>query len=161
MKNQKIGKSNLEASRLILGCMRMSEKTAEEAKEIIEKAFSLGINHIDHADIYGGGKSEKIFSKALKLTDIQREDLVIQSKCGIRQGMYDFSYEYIMKSVAGILKRLDIEYLDILLLHRPDTLMEPDEIARAFNELKEAGRVKHFGLSNCNTGQIKLIQKYL
>lgn len=161
MKIQKIGKSDLQASRLILGCMRMSELTSEQAKNVIEKAFSLGINHIDHADIYGGGKSEKIFAEALKLTNIKREDLVIQSKCGIRQGLYDFSYEHIMKSVAGILQRLEMDYLDILLLHRPDTLMEPDEVARAFKELKEAGKVKYFGLSNCNKGQIKLIQKYL
>lgn len=160
MKTVKIGKSNIEASRLILGCMRMASKTVEEVKDIIEKAYSLGINHIDHADIYGGGKSEEVFGKALKLTNIKREDLIIQSKCGIKKGEYDFSYEYIMESVEGILRRLDTEYLDILLLHRPDTLMEPEEVAKAFDELQKSGKVRNFGLSNVNAGQIKLLQKY-
>lgn len=125
MEQIKIGKSDLKASRLVLGCMRMEAKSVEEAKEVIEKAYSVGINHIDHADIYGGGKSEEIFAEALKLTGIKREDLIIQSKCGIREGFYDFSYDHIMRSVEGILARLQTDYLDILLLHRPDTLMEP------------------------------------
>lgn len=157
---QKIGKSDLEASRLILGCMRMAGKTVNEAKEIIETAFELGINHIDHADIYGVGASEEIFAEALKLTNIKREELIIQSKCGIKKGEFDFSYEYIMESVEGILKRLDTSYLDILLLHRPDTLMEPEEVAKAFDELYKSGKVKYFGVSNQNSGQIKLLQKF-
>lgn len=157
---QKIGKSDLEASRLILGCMRMAGKTVNEAKEIIETAFELGINHIDHADIYGVGASEEIFAEALKLTNIKREELIIQSKCGIKKGEFDFSYEYIMESVEGILKRLDTSYLDILLLHRPDTLMEPEEVAKAFDELHKSGKVKYFGVSNQNSGQIKLLQKF-
>lgn len=157
---QKIGKSDLESSRLILGCMRMAGKTVNEAKEIIETAFELGINHIDHADIYGAGASEEIFAEALKLTNIKREELIIQSKCGIKKGEFDFSYEYIMESVEGILKRLDTSYLDILLLHRPDTLMEPEEVAKAFDELHKSGKVKYFGVSNQNSGQIKLLQKF-
>lgn len=161
MEQIQIGKSDLKASRLVLGCMRMAAKSVEETKEIIEKAFSLGINHIDHADIYGGGKSEEVFAEALKLTNINREDLIIQSKCGIRKGLYDFSYDYIMKSVDGILERLQTEYLDILLLHRPDTLMEPEEVAKAFEELHESGKVRNFGLSNANPGQIKLLQKFV
>ena len=161
MEQIKIGKSDLMASRLILGCMRMEAKSVEEAKEVIETAYSVGINHIDHADIYGGGKSEKIFAEALKLTDIKREDLIIQSKCGIRKGFYDFSYDHIMKSVEGILERLQTDYLDILLLHRPDTLMEPEEVAKAFKELHYSGKVRNFGLSNANPGQIKLLQKFV
>ena len=160
MKTQIIGKSNIKASRLILGCMRMEDKSIEEARDIIQKAYDLGINHFDHADIYGGGKSEEIFAEALKLTNIKREDIIIQSKCGIRKGFYDFSYDYIINSVENILKRLDTDYLDILLLHRPDTLMEPEEVSKAFSYLYEIGKVRNFGVSNCNLGQIKLLQKY-
>lgn len=160
MKTQIIGKSNIKASRLILGCMRMSDKSVEDAKDIIQKAYDLGINHFDHADIYGGGKSEEIFAEALNLTNIKREDIIIQSKCGIRKGFYDFSYDYIINSVENILKRLDTDYLDILLLHRPDTLMETEEVAKAFSYLYETGKVRNFGVSNCNPGQIKLLQKY-
>lgn len=160
MKTQIIGKSNIKASRLILGCMRMADKSVEEARDIIQKAYDLGISHFDHADIYGGGRSEEIFAEALKLTNIKREDIIIQSKCGIRKGLYDFSYDYIIYSVENILKRLDTDYLDILLLHRPDTLMEPEEVSKAFSYLYETGKVRNFGVSNCNPGQIKLLQKY-
>lgn len=161
MKKIFIGNSKIKASRLILGCMRMASCSVEEAKDVIETAYKLGINHIDHADIYGGGKSETIFSEALKLTNIKREDLIIQSKCGIKKELYDFSYDHIINSVNDILQRLNTSYLDILLLHRPDTLMEPKEVAKAFNELKSSGKVKEFGLSNCNPGQIKLIESEL
>lgn len=149
MENINIGKSNIKASRLILGCMRMAACTVDEAKSVIEKSYSLGINHFNHADIYGGGKSEEIFAKALKLTNIKREDIIIQYNCGIKQGQYDFSYEHIMTSV------------DNILIHRPDTLMEPKEVAKVFNELKSSGKVREFGLSNCNPLQIELIQSVL
>ncbi len=163
MKKQKIGTSNIEASRIALGCMRMADKTVEEAKVIIQTALEGGINFFDHADMYGAGKSESIFSEALKSMDVKREDIILQSKVGVRPELqlYDFSYDHIKSSVKGILERLDTDYIDILLLHRPDTMMEPEEIAKAFIELYEAKKVRAFGVSNFNPMQIELVQKYL
>lgn len=163
MKRQKIGTSNIEASRIALGCMRMADKTVEEAKVIIQTALEGGINFFDHADMYGAGKSESIFSEALKSMDVKREDIILQSKVGVRPELqlYDFSYDHIKSSVKGILERLDTDYIDILLLHRPDTMMEPEEIAKAFIELYEAKKVRAFGVSNFNPMQIELVQKYL
>jgi predicted oxidoreductase len=119
-----------------------------------------GINFFDHADIYGKGKSEEIFSEAIQLNSSIREKMILQSKCGIRNGYFDFSKEHIIESVDGILKRLNTEYLDILLLHRPDPLMEPAEVAEAFEELHTRGKVRYFGVSNHNPAQIELLQKY-
>lgn len=163
MKRQKIGTSNIEASRIALGCMRMADKTVEEAKVIIQTALEGGINFFDHADMYGAGKSESIFTEALKSMDVKREDIILQSKVGVRPELqlYDFSYDHIKSSVKGILERLDTDYIDILLLHRPDTMMEPEEIAKAFIELYEAKKVRAFGVSNFNPMQIELVQKYL
>lgn len=163
MKKQKIGTSNIEASRIALGCMRMADKTVEEAKVIIQTALDGGINFFDHADMYGAGKSESIFTEALKSMDVKREDIILQSKVGVRPELqlYDFSYDHIKSSVKGILERLDTDYIDILLLHRPDTMMEPEEIAKAFIELYEAKKVRAFGVSNFNPMQIELVQKYL
>lgn len=163
MKRQKIGTSNIEASRIALGCMRMADKTVEEAKVIIQTALDGGINFFDHADMYGAGKSESIFTEALKSMDVKREDIILQSKVGVRPELqlYDFSYDHIKSSVKGILERLDTDYIDILLLHRPDTMMEPEEIAKAFIELYEAKKVRAFGVSNFNPMQIELVQKYL
>ena len=121
-----------------------------------------GAYFFDHADIYGGGKSEAIFGEALaKDSSIKREDLFLQSKCGIRQGFFDFSKEYILQSVDGILSRLNTDHLDALLLHRPDALMEPEEVHEAFETLYEAGKVKNFGVSNMNPMQMQLLQKYM
>ena len=118
------------------------------------------MNFFDHGDIYGGGRCEELFGKALKLTGIKREDLWIQSKCGIVRGvMYDLSKEHILASVDGILKRLNTEYLDSLLLHRPDALLEPEEVAAAFDELERTGKVRHFGVSNMKPMQIELLKK--
>jgi predicted oxidoreductase len=118
------------------------------------------VNFFDHADIYGGGACEELFGTALKLTGIDRENLFIQSKCGIVRGvMYDLSKEHILASVDGILKRLGTEYLDSLLLHRPDALVEPEEVAAAFDELESAGKVRHFGVSNMKPMQIELLKK--
>lgn len=162
MKYEYLGKSNIKASRLSLGLMRIAEKTDDEALEIIKTAFEVGINFFDHADIYGGGKSELKFAKAIKKLNIKREDYYLQSKVGIRPGIaYDFSYEHIMKSVDEILKRLETDYLDSLLLHRPDMLYEPEEIARAFNELKKSGKVLNFGVSNMNQFQVSYLQSKL
>ena len=124
--------------------------------------MSLGINFFDHADIYGGGECEKIFGNAFSKLNVSRDKIIIQSKCGIVPGkMYDSSFDYIMKSVDGILKRLNTDYLDILLLHRPDALVEPEEVSKAFDELKTKGKVRYFGVSNHRPAQIELLKKYI
>lgn len=157
MKKIQFGTSDLQVASVILGCMRMSG--AENPREIIEIAYENGIDFFDHADIYGGGECETIFGKALKETSIKREDIIIQTKCGIRKGMFDFSKEHIVTSVEQSLKRLGVEYVDALLLHRPDTLVEPEEVAAAFDQLEAQGKVKYFGVSNQKPMQIDLLKK--
>ncbi|WP_080145470.1 aldo/keto reductase [Marinilactibacillus piezotolerans] len=161
MKNIQLGKSDLSVSEVALGCMRMNALEVTEATAVIEAAHESGINFYDHADIYGKGESEKIFSKALKNSSLKREDILLQSKAGIRQGFYDFSKEHLTAAVDGILERLDTDYLDVLLLHRPDALVEPEEVAEVFTALKKAGKVKHFGVSNHSPYQIQLLEKYI
>lgn len=161
MKQLKLGSSDLETSNIALGLMRLADKSTPEATEIIQNAIDLGVDLFDHADIYGGGKSEEVFADAFKQTNVSREDIILQSKCGIRKGFFDFSKDHIIDSTEGILKRLNTDYLDILLLHRPDALVEPEEVAEAFTQLKQQGKVKHFGVSNQNPSQINLLKKYL
>ncbi|MDN6120033.1 MAG: aldo/keto reductase, partial [Lactococcus sp.] len=158
MKQLKFGSTGIEVPSVILGCMRMNSATAPE--KVLQIAVEHGITFFDHADIYGNGECEQVFANSLAKTSIKREDLFIQSKCGIVPGeMYDFSKEHIIQAVNGSLKRLQTDYLDALLLHRPDTLMEPEEVAAAFDELATQGKVRHFGVSNHNPMQIKLLQK--
>ncbi len=157
VKKIQFGTSDLQAASVILGCMRMNG--AEKPAEIIETAYEHGIDFFDHADIYGGGECETIFGKALKETSIKREEIIIQTKCGIRKGMFDFSKEHIVSSVEGSLKRLGVDYIDALLLHRPDTLVEPEEVAAAFDQLEAQGKVKYFGVSNQKPMQIDLLKK--
>ena len=152
-----LGKSGLKVPAVAVGCMRISNMNEREVSAFIDTALSNGANFFDHADIYGGGKSEEVFGKAL--SHLTRENIFIQTKCGIRKGQYDFSYDHIVSSVDGSLKRLGTEYIDVLLLHRPDALMEPEEVARAFSYLKETGKVRNFGVSNHNPYQIRLLQK--
>ena len=154
-----IGGSDLNASSIILGCMRISKMTEKEVSHLVHTALDLGINMFDHADIYGKGKSEEVFAKAIGMNSTIREKMHIQSKCGIRPDHYDLSRPHILGSVDDILKRLDTDYLDLLLLHRPDSLMEPDEIGRAFDLLEKSGKVRHFGVSNQNSAQIDLLKK--
>lgn len=161
MKRVELGHSGVQVPNVSLGCMRMSALDTNEAAQVIETSLEVGIDFFDHADIYGKGESEKTFSKALKETSVKREDILLQSKVGIREGFYDFSKEHITESVEGILKRLDTDYLDILLLHRPDTLVEPEEVAEAFDTLHSAGKVKQFGVSNHRPLQIELLKKYV
>ncbi|EAF5657524.1 aldo/keto reductase [Listeria innocua] len=161
MKRITIGNSDLTASEISLGCMRMADLSKEEANKVINTALENGIDFFDHADIYGGGKSEEVFADAIDMNATVREKMILQSKCGIRQGFFDFSKEHIISSVEGSLKRLKTDYLDTLLLHRPDTLFEPEEVAAAFNELEKSGKVRHFGVSNQNPGQIELLKKYV
>lgn len=144
-----------------MGNMRLPQLSVAEAENLIRSAMEEGINFFDHADIYGKGKSEELFSEAIQMNSSIREKMILQSKCGIRNGYFDFSKEHIVESVDGILKRLNTEYLDILLLHRPDPLMEPAEVAEAFEELHNSGKVKYFGVSNHNPAQIELLQKYI
>ena len=161
MRKIRIGTSTLQASEVSLGCMRISGMDAAAADRLIGAAWDAGIDFFDHADIYGGGKSEEVFAASVARLGIERSRLILQSKCGIRQGMYDFSREHILTSVDGILKRLRTDYLDVLLLHRPDALVEPEEVAEAFGSLQASGKVRHFGVSNHNPGQIELLQASL
>lgn len=146
----------------ILGLMRINGKTVAEVKALLQASLDAGVNYFDHADIYGGGECEKLFAQAIKELKIDRKDYILQSKVGIRPGVaYDFTYEHIVQSVEGILKRLQTTYLDVLLLHRPDMLMEPEVVAKALIELKEGGKVLHFGVSNFHQSSIALLQKHL
>lgn len=160
MKTMKLGKSNLEVPVIGLGCMRITGLGSKaEVRSLIDTAMDQGINFFDHADIYAGGEAEAVFGEAA--ADIPREKMIIQSKCAIHPGTsYDFSKEHILKSVDGSLKRLKTDYLDVLLLHRPDTLMEPEEVAEAFETLEKQGKVRYFGVSNENAMQMELLNHY-
>lgn len=161
MRKLKLGTSQIETGEVALGCMRMANLSRNDAVNVIENAVENGMDFFDHADIYGSGKSEEVFAEALELSSRKRDELIIQTKCGIRKGFFDFSKEHILSSVDGSLSRLRMDYIDILLLHRPDTLMEPEEVAQAFTILKESGKVRYFGVSNQNPMQIELLKKYL
>lgn len=159
MYNINLGKSGLLVPTVAVGCMRIGEMNENEASAFVNTCLENGANFFDHADIYGRGKSEIVFGKAVSA---MREKVIIQTKCGIVRGkMYDFSYEHIMESVNGSLKRFGTEYIDVLLLHRPDALMVPEEVAEAFSRLKALGKVRHFGVSNQNPYQMQLLQNYL
>ena len=160
MKTITLNNTNLSISEIGMGCMRIVElENADAVKGWVDTALEHGINFFDHADIYGKGRCEELFGQVL--TPSLREKIILQSKCSIRPGIaFDFSKEHILNSVDGILKRLNTEYLDILLLHRPDALMEPEEVADAFRILKESGKVRHFGVSNQTPMQMELLSKY-
>ncbi len=159
MKTIRLGKSHLEAPVVVVGAMRLGSLSKDELTRFIHRALELGVNHFDHADIYGGGECEAHFGEAISADgSIKREDLIIQSKLGIRHGFYDFSKDYILSSVDAILSRLRTDYLDVLLLHRPDALVEPEEVAEAFDILEQAGKVRHFGVSNHKPMQVELLK---
>ncbi|MCL2446020.1 MAG: aldo/keto reductase [Oscillospiraceae bacterium] len=160
MKTIQLGNTGMQAPAVAVGCMRMSSLEPAQASTFVQTAMELGMNFFDHADIYGGqGKCEEVFAQAA--AGIPRDKMILQSKCGIRAGQYDFSREHILSSVEGILKRLGTDYLDVLLLHRPDALCEPEEVAEAFDALHAAGKVRHFGVSNHNSMQLQLLQKHV
>ncbi|MFR8548868.1 MAG: aldo/keto reductase family oxidoreductase [Lachnospiraceae bacterium] len=160
MKYVNWGSTDKKVPAIALGCMRMSGIAFEEAVQIVEKALEQEVTFFDHADIYGGGACETVFGKVMREIGCDREKLFIQSKCGIVPGvMYDFSKEHILEAVDGSLKRLGVDYLDALLLHRPDTLMEPEEVAEAFDELERRGKVRYFGVSNQTPMQMELMKK--
>ena len=147
---------------IVVGCMRLGEMDGKRMNAFLHAALEQGANYFDHADIYAGGKSAEIFGQAVKEdSSIKREDLIIQSKCGICKGFYDLSKKHIIESVDGSLKRLQTDYLDVLLIHRPDALIEPEEVASAFDELEKSGKVRHFGVSNHKPMQIELLKRYI
>lgn len=160
MKNISLGNGVLEVPEIGLGCMRITELGSVKAvRELIDTAMDCGINFFDHANIYAKGEAERIFGEAVSPS--LRERMIIQSKCGIRPGIcYDFSKQHILESADASLKRLKTDYIDIFLLHRPDTLMEPEEVAEAFDTLERQGKVRFFGVSNQNAAQIELLNHY-
>ena len=161
MRLMKLGKSELQVPVIAVGCMRFYGLSKSDAELYVQTALDGGANFFDHADIYGGGICEEKFADAIHMNSGVREKIMLQSKCGIRQGMFDFSKEYILESVDNILKRLKTDYLDVLLLHRPDALVEPEEVAEAFDILESNGKVRNFGMSNHNPMQLQLLQKSL
>jgi predicted oxidoreductase len=161
MKNIKLPNNELNASEISLGCMRISSLTNQEISTLIHTAMDEGINFFDHADVYGGGKCEEKFSEALGMNSSLREKMILQTKVGIRRDSFDFSKEHILEAVYGSLKRLKTDFLDVVLLHRPDALVEPEEVAEAFTILETNGKVKYFGVSNQNPMQIELLRKFV
>lgn len=159
MKTMKLGTSTLDVPVVAVGCMRINSLDKAQAETFIQTALEAGANFFDHADIYGGGTCEAIFADAIHMNDDIRENIILQSKCGIGKGMFDFSKKHILEAVDGSLKRLKTDYLDVLLLHRPDTLVEPEEVAEAFDTLESTGKVRHFGVSNQNPMQMQLLKK--
>jgi len=180
MKTYRIAKTDLTVSRIAYGCMKIggtwdhapvSAETEKAAQASVAAALDCGINFFDHADIYTSGKSEEVFGRILKATPGLRDRIVLQSKVGIRfpndayksgePTRYDFSHDHIIRSAEAILRRLQVSHLDILLLHRPDPLVEPAEVARAFDTLQSSGKVRHFGVSNHTPAQIELLRRHL
>jgi len=160
MKSFKAPNSDLTVSSIVLGLMRIAKMSDAEIRALFDAAVDVGVTMIDHADVYGGAPHvcEARFGDAVKLSPADRERIMIQSKAGIRKGYFDFSSEHIIEAVEGSLKALKTEYLDVLLLHRPDTLVEPDDVAKAFDQLHAAGKVRNFGVSNQTPGQIELLK---
>ena len=161
MNTIKIARSDLDASEIALGCMRIASLSNQDIATLIHTALDAGITFFDHADVYGGGKSEEKFAEALDMTPRLRDTMILQSKVGIRKGSFDFSKEHILEAVEGSLNRLRTDHLDVLLLHRPDALVEPEEVAEAFTLLHDSGKVKYFGVSNQNPMQIELLTKFV
>jgi predicted oxidoreductase len=157
-----LGKSELEIPVVAVGCYRMHNIEISEAKYFLKTALDLGANFFEHADIYGQGRCEEMFPEAIGLNADLREKVIIQSKCGmVKNVMHDSSEKHILEAVDGSLHRLKTDYLDVLLIHRPDMLVEPEEVASAFDKLRQSGKVRHFGVSNHGPRQIELLQKYL
>ena len=162
MKEITFGTTGKKLPAIVVGCMRLSGKSREEMERFLHTSVEQGAYFFDHADIYGGGQSEAVFGEAMTSSaSIKREELFIQSKCGIRNGFFDSSKEHIISAVDGSLKRLQTEYLDALLIHRSDALVEPEEVAEAFEELHTKGKVRYFGVSNHKPMQIELLKRYV
>jgi predicted oxidoreductase len=161
MKTLTLPQTDLQASNIILGLMRIEPLSDEEIRTLVGTARDNGINFFDHADIYGSSihGCEARFGQAVKFSPEEREQVIIQSKVGIRSGYFDFSRQHILDGVDGSLNALGTDYLDMLLLHRPDALVEPDEVAAAFDELQQSGKVRNFGVSNHTPGQVELLKR--
>ncbi len=160
MKQIKIGNSELIAPAIGVGCMRLLDLNLAETDKFVKESMEMGLNFFEHADIYGGNQCETQFGTVLEKNSSLRDKMMIQSKCGIVPGkMFDFSREHIIRSTEGILKRLQTDYLDLLVLHRPDALVEPEEVAEAFDYLQGKGMVRNFGVSNHKPMQIELLKK--
>lgn len=162
MKTYPLPQTEVVAPAVISGQMRISDKTDDEIRGLYDAARASGVNFFDHADIYGTSdhQCERRFAEALELSQAEREEIILQTKCGIvkDQGYFDFSYDHIVKQVNGSLAALNTDYIDFLLLHRPDALVEPEEVARAFDDLRHSGKVRHFGVSNHTPRQIDLLK---
>ena len=163
MKMMNVVNGPQNVSVIIQGCMRMPTLTVDEAAEVIRNAAELGINFFDHATVYGHGDAEARFGDAFPKSGVKREDVFIQSKCGINneRGEFDWTYENILDAVDGSLQRLKMDYMDVVLLHRPDLIFDPEEVAAAFDKLEESGKVRWFGVSNLPPMQIELLKKYV
>ena len=155
---------DMYASSIVMGCMRIADKPLAQTEKVMVTAMGEGVNMFDLADVYGGGDAEKVFGVAIRDLGVNRKDYILQTKCGIRKDgigkivRFDFSKDYIISSVEGSLKRLNTEYIDILLLHRPDTLADPMEIGEAFERLRDDGKVRAFGVSNFSATQMQLFR---
>ena len=160
MKTYSLANSNLNVSSVILGLMRIGQMSDADIRKLVDTALSAGINMVDHADVYGQPlhHCESRFAQAMQFSPADRAKIVIQSKAGIRKGYFDFSESHLLEAVDGSLLALKTDYLDILLLHRPDALVEPEEVASAFDKLQSAGKVRNFGVSNQSPGQIELLK---
>lgn len=161
MRRVPIGRSGLEGSAVALGCMRIDGLQTSELADLLCTAVDVGIDTFDHADIYADGRCETAFGDALRPAGISREAILIETKAGIRSGFFDLSADHLVASVDRSLGRLRTDYLDLFLLHRPDALVEPEEVALAFDRLHSAGKVLHFGVSNHNAGQIELLAAHV
>lgn len=162
MRTINLGQSDLQVPVMAVGCMRINSLTKREAERFVQMALDVGAIFFDHANVYGDGACEELFADAIHMNDDVREKVILQSKGGIVRGrMFDFSKEHLLEAVDGSLKRLKTDYLDVFLLHRPDALVEPEEVAEAFDTLHSGGKVRHFGVSNQNPMQMQLLQKSL
>ena len=162
MKTITLKQTSTNVPAIAMGCMRIADKSISDVENYIRHCMGLGLNFFDHADIYGRGVCEEKFGTAMRNMGVNREDIFIQSKCSIVPGvMYNMSKDYILSAVDGILSRLKCDYLDSLLMHRPDALVEPEEVAEAFDILYSSGKVRHFGVSNHKPMQIELLKRYV
>lgn len=162
MRTMHLGSSDLIVPAVAVGCMRLGELPPREAERFIQEALDLGANFFDHADVYGDVRpAEEVFAEAVHMSDDVRERLILQTKCGLTDRTYDFSLKHILDTVDQSLRRLGTDYVDVLLLHRPDALVEPEEVAEAFDRLEASGKVRHFGVSNHKPMQIELLKKFV
>ena len=162
MKTLQLPQTNLTASDVIVGLMRINDMSDEDIRALYSASREAGVTMFDHAAIYGGWHGcETRFGEAVSLSPSERAEIILQTKVGIRRGYFDFSYEHIIESVNESLEALRTDYIDVLLLHRPDALVEPEEVARAFDELSAAGKVRNFGVSNHTPGQVELLKQYV